>query len=158
MKKCVKCNIEKNINEFGKKKLTKFNQGLKGYCKKCEQIGVEKNQKNIKDNDPIKYKINQNRIVESNKKLNIRNLSFIYRYLKIFGVCIDCGVKDIRILEFDHVRGEKIDGVITLASNLSSILKIKEEIRKCEIRCCNCHRIKTQTQLGWRIKWKYNWL
>jgi hypothetical protein len=158
MKKCVKCNIEKSLEEFGKKKLTKFNQGVKGYCRKCEQIQVEKSQKKIKDNDPIKYRKNQNLTIERNSKLNIRNLAFVFRYLKIFGKCIDCGINDIRVLEFDHVQGIKVEGVMRLASQLSSISRIKEEIRKCEIRCCNCHRIKTQIQLGWRNKWKSDWL
>jgi hypothetical protein len=158
MKICVKCNLEKPLDGFGKNKPTKFNQGVKGYCKKCEQLQVEKSQKKIKDNDPTKYRRKQNLTIERNSKLNIRNLAFVFRYLKIFGKCVDCGTTDIRVLEFDHVRGTKVEGVMRLASQLASIFKIKEEIRKCEIRCCNCHRIKTQIQLGWRNKWKSDWL
>jgi hypothetical protein len=158
MKTCFKCNIEKPINEFGKMKSTKFNLGVKGYCKKCEQLQVEKSQKKLKENNPLKYREKQNRTIERNAELNKRNLAFVLRYLKIFGKCIDCDITDVRVLEFDHVRGEKVEGVVRLASQLSSIFKLKEEMRKCEIRCCNCHRIKTQQQLNWRKNWKSDWL
>jgi hypothetical protein len=158
MKKCFHCGIEKELGCFGKKKPTKYNQGVKGYCKICEQKQVEKSRKKIKDNNPLKYAERQKLTIKRNSKLNLRNLAFVYRYLKIFGKCVDCENKDIRVLEFDHIKGTKIEGVIRLASQLSSIHRIKEEIRKCEIRCCNCHRIKTQKQLGWRSNWKLNWL
>ena len=94
----------------------------------------------------------------SEKKINQCNCVIIFRYLKIFGKCIDCDINDNRVLEFDHVKGNKVEGVIKLADKLASISKIKDEIRKCEIRCCNWHRIKTQQQLNWRKNWKSNWI
>jgi hypothetical protein len=50
------------------------------------------------------------------------------------------------VLEFDHLR-DKI-------ANIGSMLKfakdkILEEIKKCEIRCANCHRRKTSERGLW---------
>jgi len=54
--------------------------------------------------------------------------------------CKDCGIKDHRVLDFDHVGPKEFnlakgDGV--------SREKLLAEIAKCEIRCANCHRLKT---------------
>jgi len=56
--------------------------------------------------------------------------------------CVDCGEKDPRVLDFDHLNNKKY--------NVSSLLRreyswdsILEEANKCEVRCANCHRKKT---------------
>ena len=86
--------------------------------------------------------------LEKQSKIRNRNRWFIFRYLKMFGKCIDCGNKDWKVLEFDH-KHSKIMEVSKMYSNHYSIFKIKNEIRKCNIRCSNCHKIKTRHQLGW---------
>lgn len=156
-KKCFNCKTILPLDNFGKKPPTKFNQGVKGYCKKCEQEKVEKSRQKLKMCNPEKYRTKQNKIIKYNVSLKHRNFAFIYRYLRRFGKCADCGIVDIRVLEFDHIKGKKTSGIINLADKLASIQKIKDEIRKCEIRCCNCHRIKTQTELRWRENWKDSW-
>lgn len=55
--------------------------------------------------------------------------------------CVDCGEKDPTVLEFDHVRGVKrrsvSEWVFTGGCSLKTLI---EEMKKCEIRCANCHR------------------
>ena len=70
--------------------------------------------------------------------------------------CIDCGEKDIRVLEFDHVRGVKKrfkhrrgEGVSFLLMNGYNWEAIKKEIDKCEVRCCNCHKLRTYEQFNY---------
>ena len=63
--------------------------------------------------------------------------------------CIDCGCSDIRVLEFDHVRGKKHNSVSRLLATAASWEKISIEIAKCEVRCANCHRLKTIERGGW---------
>jgi hypothetical protein len=57
--------------------------------------------------------------------------------------CFDCGESNPIILEFDHVRGEKVMNIADMVNNSYSLNTIKDEIRKCEVRCANCHRKKT---------------
>lgn len=59
--------------------------------------------------------------------------------------CIDCGYRGHpAALDFDHVRGVKT----LLVSFSKSIAQAEREIAKCEVRCANCHRIRT-----WERKW-----
>jgi hypothetical protein len=117
----------------------------------------------LKNKDKIKEKTkkwndeNRKQVLDNNKAIKKRNYAFLWRYLKMFGKCVDCGITDDRVLEFDHIHGDKVSGVKRLADSLSSLSRIKTEMRKCEIRCCNCHRIKTQIQLGWRKDWVDHW-
>ena len=57
--------------------------------------------------------------------------------------CVDCGESDVVVLEFDHVRGKKEANVSELIQSKVGLDRIKEEIAKCDVRCCNCHRRKT---------------
>jgi hypothetical protein len=64
--------------------------------------------------------------------------------------CVDCGQGDPVKLEFDHVKGLKTDAICNLIKRGLSWATIYEEIQKCEVRCCNCHRRKTARQFGYR--------
>lgn len=65
--------------------------------------------------------------------------------------CIDCGMSDIRYLDHDHVRGIKKFGVSRMVrSSTHSWEAVKKEIEKCDIRCANCHRIKTAIDFNYR--------
>jgi len=77
---------------------------------------------------------------EIKRKSRARNRKFIYEYLSVHP-CVDCKEPDPVVLEFDHVRGQKVDTISNLAFRYTSSLKrIKLEIKKCEVRCANCHR------------------
>lgn len=61
---------------------------------------------------------------------------------KVSAGCVDCGYKAHHAaLHFDHVRGDKLINVC----NAKSIAQAKVEIEKCEVRCANCHAVKTFT-------------
>ena len=66
------------------------------------------------------------------------NREFVKRVKKLL-CCVDCGEKDHIVLEFDHVRGEKVGSIANMAASYS-ISSLKKEMRKCEVRCANCHR------------------
>lgn len=57
--------------------------------------------------------------------------------------CIDCGESDPLVLEFAHVRGEKENAVIEILTRTTKWEKVVAEIKKCKIRCANCHRRRT---------------
>ena len=61
--------------------------------------------------------------------------------------CVDCGETDIVVLEFDHLgKDKKLDDVAHMIPRGYSLDKIKKEIAKCEVVCCNCHRRRTYTR------------
>jgi hypothetical protein len=89
----------------------------------------------------------------SNKKGNLsyyrrRNRIFIYDILKQ-SACVDCGTTLFGALEFDHVRGVKAYSITYLVHHGMSLNTIKSELEKCDVRCVNCHRMKTIEQFGW---------
>lgn len=79
---------------------------------------------------------------------------FIFAFLS-GAACIDCGCNNILVLQFDHVRGAKKTEVSELVALGYPIETIKLEIEKCEIRCANCHTIRTKTQDN---SWMVNFL
>ena len=64
--------------------------------------------------------------------------------------CVDCGEKDVEVLDCDHVRGTKVGNVVDLIHKRKfSWKRIEEELTKCDVRCANCHRRKTNRQFGY---------
>ena len=136
MKKCGNCKRKFSTSFFYKKKIgAKGNQLYHSYCKNCCS-------KKIK----IYYQVNKERHdrLTANDKRRVRHEtgSELIKYL-LKHPCIDCGNGDIRVLEFDHVKGKKLMSVGSMRSSGKSWNDMKKEIEKCVVRCANCHRIKT---------------
>lgn len=132
MKTCTKCNNELPLWCFSKRGgVDKSGAArLRSECKACK-ANIDRV---YRDKDDI-------REVQI-KKLDLvkhRNRQYILNYLKN-NPCIDCGESDVVVLEFDHVRGEKIKNVSRLVVSHASIEVIQNEIDKCEVRCANCHK------------------
>jgi hypothetical protein len=129
-KPCSVCREVKTAAEYSKNKLK--TDGLQSSCKKCSAAGSAR-----------WYKENpQTRVVQNRYQRN-RNKAFVDRYKRIHGKCTDCGITDPRVLQFDHL-GDKHKNVSDMIYQGNSIKLIKNEIRKCEMRCANCHSIITQ--------------
>ena len=77
-----------------------------------------------------------------NKYQNDRAIA-IRRWLDAYKLergCVDCGYKRHHAaLHFDHVMGMKSLNV----SNAKSLAAAQEEMKKCEVRCANCHFERT---------------
>lgn len=70
-----------------------------------------------------------------------KKMAFLAAY-KLERGCIDCGYRDHAVaLDFDHVSGKK-DFALSRAYG-KSWKRILAELEKCEVRCANCHRVKT---------------
>lgn len=134
MKKCTKCKIEKEEKEFSLLYPRKSSIKLRPDCKDCKR---KKNRASIKDLE--KYKERLKKVKEESLR---KSKEFIENYLYNHP-CVDCGISDIRVLDFDHIIGNKKDNVSNLKWAGARIWKLEKEIEKCEVRCANCHRIKT---------------
>ena len=77
------------------------------------------------------------------RKSTRKKLEYMKRYKLLVG-CAFCGYKQhYAALEFDHINPSEKLGTISQAYKSWGMKKIKDEIRKCQVLCANCHRVKT---------------
>lgn len=140
MKQCITCQEQLDVNLFGKNKATK--DGLNKKCKECYKAYQREWYKNNKE-------IHSARTARCGKEQAIRIRKFMYDY-KSKNPCVDCGETNPVVLDFDHKeQSNKSFGLSKACAKKISMDKLKLEISKCDVRCANCHRIKTAKQLGW---------
>lgn len=92
--------------------------------------------------------------MERTAKARAASKAFLVAYLREHP-CVDCGMGDLRVLDFDHRPGTaKRDDVMTMVKDGFSIPRLAEEIAKCDVRCRNCHAIVTLERGGdnWRSR------
>jgi hypothetical protein len=75
-----------------------------------------------------------------------RNRAFVDAYLADHP-CVDCGLTDPIVMEFDRVRGTKEREISLLVRDGATLKRLRAEIDKCAVRCANCHRRKTARDL-----------
>lgn len=91
-------------------------------------------------------KLYKARANESRKRQRVNNKAFILEYLRNHP-CVDCGISDIRVLQFDH-RDRELK-TAPISSLIASRGRLETEIALCDVRCANCHMIRTADQFGW---------
>lgn len=138
-KVCNTCHESKPLSEFSFRK----NRGKHvARCKACHAAYLRDY-----------YSRNKEKYAEKNKrdlpKYRKRNREYLVEYLKSHP-CVDCGEKDIEVLQFDHVDFLMGANKARVTShNASSLKRLQEEIDKCEVRCANCHVRRTRNHFGW---------
>jgi len=139
-KQCSKCQLTKSVNEFyfqNKAKNERHSQ-----CKICS----EANRKSREH-----YQKYKSRYIERNEKRQLKLSSINIKNLTDYMLshpCVICGETDPIVLEFDHINTKKY-AISKMISNYHWD-KILDEINKCQVLCCNCHRRKTAKQFNWR--------
>lgn len=103
----------------------------------------EYQKKYIKKHYQDNKKYYRDKAKERKRTLLPKRRAIINRYKTLKG-CVDCGYKEnAEALDFDHLRDKEF--LISRAvAQMTSWKRIKEEVKKCEVRCANCHRIMTQ--------------
>ena len=132
-KKCGQCKKILPLDKFHKKTSTTY----QSKCIEC-------------DNEYHRMRYAQNSARELNRTHN-KKRSYVDQILTYLNdqCCVDCGEEDLIVLEFDHVRGEKVGNVMKLAAS-GAIEKAFAEIEKCEVVCSNCHKRRTYKRAGSR--------
>lgn len=125
------CKASKPLSEFGVDRSRK--DGLNARCKDCNRRKNDGKPKPPRDPGEVR---------EYAVRIKIRNQEYAWNHLKAHP-CVDCGERDPVVLEFDHVRGEKVDNISRMLCSTRSLKVIQEEIAKCDVRCANCHRRRT---------------
>jgi hypothetical protein len=114
-KQCHRCLTVKPLTEFQKDDTTYEK------CVNCRKYGKESS--SIRHQDRRKF------------LLQIK--------IDMGGKCVDCGIEDLEVLEFDHITDDKLTEVRKI-SNYQGML---DEAKKCTLRCCTCHLIKTKASV-----------
>jgi len=137
----VTCNETKEFSNFNKRGLLKSGQPrYQSSCRFCQNI---RNREHYKDNKDA-YK---SRSKERRATLRSERMKELFIYLESHS-CIKCGETGPIVLEFNHIDPSTKRGMISdLILGKKSLLL--EEIAKCEILCCNCHRRVTAKQCNW---------
>jgi len=135
---CARCHAEKLIDAFPIKNKSRGTR--RAYCLPCcREYGKE----HYRRNRPAYLWRTRTRNAIDRPK----NRNFIYDYLRSHP-CVDCGVNDPVVLEFDHrdpaLKTNDVGRLIHAAPRSSLIA----EIAKCDVRCGNCHRRRTLLQFG----------
>lgn len=122
MKTCTQCFVEKAFTDFYFKKAD--HSQYASACKQCTKDNLREH----------------NRLYTANKRKLAKEA--IYEYFETHP-CVDCKEADPLVLQFDHVRGEKKGDVSRMKRHGVSIEVLMAEIRKCDVRCANCHQRRT---------------
>lgn len=72
-------------------------------------------------------------------ELKSKNREWVWNYKVSIG-CQMCNETDPCCLDFHHINGDKDKNISDLVTHRWSLKKIKEEIKKCQVLCANCHR------------------
>jgi hypothetical protein len=140
--RCYKCKEDKDEEEFNWKNKS---QGIRqGTCRECKKI----DQKAYYEANKTEY------ARRSNEAKRVRvDANKLYARSVLKTGCVDCGFSDVRALEFDHISGDKVAGVMEMVWQGRSLESIKAEIAKCVVRCKNCHAIRTVNALNKEPYW-----
>ena len=130
--RCSRCGKDKPKRSFHIRKA--FNgirrvHGQKSLCIPCEREYGKEHYQAHKDEYTARTKINREKCRRAIQKLKEKP-------------CADCNNKfPYYVMDFDHT-GEKKETVSKLV-RIGAIRRAIEEIKKCEVVCANCHRIRT---------------
>lgn len=157
MKRCRSCSQTKPLAEFYRHR--RKADGHASNCKTCERKArqtPEARERSRAFGRSDKAKANKRRYRERHRdRIRREESEFSQRRrarlqeridaIKLERGCIDCGYRlHPRALDFDHRDGEdKTFNVSKILRQTVSWERIQAEIDKCDVRCANCHRVRT---------------
>lgn len=115
----------------GKGSITGLPYGTPEYGKAWRQLHKERLANDRKE----KY--------EARKPRKERRYYWLNKYKQAKGCCM-CGYNTHSVaLDFDHIDPSDKKFTIARRIDLSTLKTLFKEIRKCQVLCANCHRIRT---------------
>lgn len=138
-RRCSRCGQIKPVEEFPlKNKAT----GLRStWCRDCRRAyGRDHYRKN---RSAYLGKAQRRRLT---KRPRVR--AMVDQYLREHP-CVDCGCTDITVLEFDHRDPAAKELAVGELARYAEWPRVLREIEKCDVRCSNCHRLRTGRQFSW---------
>ena len=128
---CPRCRLDLDLSSFGWRDAEHTKP--QSYCRACMKgtwrawYGEQRNRSHHLE------------LVSARRQRRIKRHLALIRELKS-RPCADCGTSyPPYVMDFDHVRGEKL-GLISEIARTSGTDQLEAEIEKCEVVCANCHR------------------
>jgi 5-methylcytosine-specific restriction endonuclease McrA len=126
------------VTEFGFK--NRERGWLQPWCRDCERT--------YKAAWYLRHRIQQmERVKVQRAALKVENRIRLLGYLAAHP-CVDCGETNLVVLEFDHTRDKRWN-IASMINGGFPWSTIESEITRCQVRCANCHRIKTARERGY---------
>lgn len=133
VKFCTKCQQTKPLGAFTSNKSRK--DGLNNICSECHK---QYTQGHYQKNKQVYLA----KASKRNHEVGVQCRAHRDRLKAV--PCADCGNSyPPYVMDFDHVRGQKIVEVSKFCTDRGSLAKMQTEAEKCEVVCANCHRIRT---------------
>ena len=134
LKNCTKCNIAKDAEEDFGMTTSHGKRCRRAICKACQARGQQRYR-----SESVGYSRAQ---VARNYGYKERNRLWLEAQKD--HPCSDCHQRFIScVMEFDHIRGEKLFELSRLAQTTRNLQALIDEAAKCELVCANCHRVRT---------------
>jgi hypothetical protein len=131
MKRCAKCKVEQPFENFAKNKKTA--DGLQFWCRTCK-----------KANDAEYYQANKDKYKRYSRE-QYERINAVLTELKS-RPCTDCGrTFPPYCMDFDHLEDEAKRFNVGNARKYS-VKALLEEVKKCDLVCAVCHRIRTHNR------------
>ena len=135
---CARCHVDKPVDEFPVKVAARGTYS--SYCRPCCREYAREHYRNN-----VAAYIARAKARAAIDRLENRRI--VASYLSMHP-CVDCGEADPIVLEFDHRDPADKASEVSRLIHSSTPGKVLREIEKCDVRCGNCHRIRTAAQFG----------
>ena len=135
VKQCGRCKQVKPETDFNR-----LRDGRQHWCREC-----------FREYFRARGDLHRKQSKDALRQRRVRLRDYLDEYLATHP-CTDCGLLDVRVLEFDHV-GDKTDDIAVLWRLGRSLNELKAEVGRCEVVCVNCHRRRTARRGNW---WRLN--
>jgi len=133
---CGRCRTVKPVEEFGLHRGRR--SGRQQACRSCRVEVAAASYLSTRDRHNPKRAVWTARNVAANQ-------GWVLGYLSTHP-CVDCGLADVRVLEFDHVAGK--DAGVSVLIRATTVAKLAAEVARCDVGCANCHRVRTYVRAG----------
>lgn len=137
-KRCPNCKETKPVPEFGFK--NRELRLLQAWCRSCERVYKQAWYLRNRERHMANVHAQRQRVRSANR---VRVLDYLMKH-----ACVDCGEANLVVLDFDHVRTKRWN-IAYMVNRGFPWGTIQEEIQRCQVRCSNCHRIKTARERGY---------
>ena len=132
MKRCAVCGQDRPLEQFAIKEAAKRTRASR--CKPCQReyarVWYARNAARHRANVSIS---------RAARRRRLRELVVAAKSVR----CADCGHRHApESMDFDHVRGSKVDTISRLIMT-GAEAALRDEIAKCDVVCANCHRLRT---------------